>query len=316
MSHPGEIEIARDDSLNAPGLESLVAEAWAECGRKGSMPSGWRPFSGFQAIAFEARRDRRLEGYCVVRPAEGMDSIDFFYVRKKARGSPVHGLLLARAVEELRRIGQSGIIYCGYTWWRGPFPDSLAQGFREARFGRFEGVFLGRPLEPGGPPEPPLPPGVELADWEDARFDEVCEMMCRTPEPGALYWDLGLCRRSIRAAGNPLPPLFRDGLGQLALRTGEAAPGAGGAGKRVVGFSLSTSLGYINHVYTDPAEQGKGIASALIARVLRAQARLGIQKATILTHETNPRAIAVYRKLGFEVEFTFPQFYVRHGQGG
>ncbi len=308
MSGIAAVEVVRDEAGAVAGLEALAAEAYAEAGRGASMPPGWRPFGLFQSIPYAAFVEGRLEGYAVIRPAEGMDAIDFLYVRKRARSLPVEDALLARAVADLKGFGRTKIIYAGYSWWRAPFPAALAEGFRRAGFGRFEGVFLGRPVDPAEPSPPPPPPGIEYAEWDDARFDEVCEMMLRTPEPGALYWDMGLCRRSILNAASPVPPLFPHGLGRLALL---APPGEDGR-KRVVGFCLSTAHGYINHVYTDRAHQGKGIASGLIRHVLRAHAALGIARSTILTHDTNPRAIAVYRRLGFTVEFTFPQFFLKH----
>lgn len=310
MSSAGTIEVVAGEAAAGAGLDALIAEAWTESGRKGGAPPGWRPWSEFQTATLAARtvgtEGLRLEGYAAVRPAEGMDAIEFFYVRSRARGGEgrVQAALLERAVAQLKATGLTRIIYAGFGWWRRAFPDDLARGFLRAGFGRFEGVFLARLLD-DPPPEPVLPLGYSAGDWDDRRFEEVCALMLRTPEPGALYWDIGLCRRSILNAANPTPPLFRDGFGQLIYREGP------GGEKRVVAFSLVTSGGYVNHVYCDPAEHGRGLGRAALVRVLRALARKGVGRATILTHDTNPRALSVYERLGFRVDFRFPQFWLK-----
>lgn len=295
----------REERIGEPhGLEALLAEAWTESGRRGSMPYGWRPFDAARAVLFSAREEGRLEGVAAARPTDGMDSLELLYVRRRARGGSSGVLLLERAAARLREIGRTRIIYAGYGWWRAPFPPELAAPFAATGFRRFEGVFLARPLAPGAAPPPAaLPPGYAFADWTDGRFEEVCGVMLRSPEPEALYWDIDLCRRSVSNAAQPVPPLFRDGLAQLVVREGD---------RSVAAFTLATTAGYVNHVYTDPAERGRGLASAMLARLLEALGRLGVASATILTHETNPGAIALYERLGFRVDFKYPQFYIRH----
>jgi ribosomal protein S18 acetylase RimI-like enzyme len=48
-----------------------------------------------------------------------------------------------------------------------------------------------------------------------------------------------------------------------------------------------------------------------VTRLLAALARKAIPRATILTHDTNPGAVALYERLGFRVDFRYPQFYLR-----
>jgi ribosomal protein S18 acetylase RimI-like enzyme len=205
-------------------------------------------------------------------------------------------------VKRLRDEGRTRIIYAGYGWWRQPFSDEIAQGYGAAGFGRFEGVFLLRPIvrDEGGFPS--APPGFAHEEWHDDRFDEVCELMLRTPEPEALYWDMGLCRRSIRNAGHPVPPLFRDGFGQLIVRERD---------RKVVAFALATTGGYVNHVYADQTLGVRGLGTAVLGRLIASLSRAGIAHASILTHDTNPRAISVYERLGFKAEFRFPQFWLK-----
>jgi len=290
--------VERDDTTSARGLETLLGEAWEECGRRGRMPAAWTPFDPARAEGAALRERGKLLGYVAIRPTVGMDSIEFLYARRDARRDDVLDSLIATAVARLREVGLTRIIYAGYGWWRAPFPDVFARAFARAGFGRFEGVFLVRPLERGGPEAAPVPPGYEVVDWRDDFLDEVCDVMLASPEPEALYWDMDLCRRSILNAAFPSRPLFPDGFGQVAFHAG-----------RVAGFTLASRHGYVNHVYTHPEHRGKGLAPALVTRLLRALARKGIERVSILTHDTNPRAVAIYERLGFAIDFCYPQFY-------
>ena len=296
----GTITIEADETASARGLESLLGEAWTDAGRRGRMPTGWRPFDSARAEGIAVREEGRLVGYAAVRATEGMDSLDFFYVRRGSRRPATFAALLERTVDRLKQIGQTRLIYAGFGWWREAFPAAFAAAFERASFGRFEGIFLMRALEPGGPAPAPIAPGYEIREWRDEGFDDVCQLMLASPEPEALYWDLGLCTRSIINAAFPLRPLFPDGFGQCAFQ-----------GERIVGFTLSTQHGYVNHVYTHPEHRGRGLASAMLTRLLAAVERKGIARATILTHDTNPGAVALYERLGFHVDFRYPQFYLR-----
>src|SRR5437773_7664212 len=117
----GAITVERDETASARGLEGLLAEAWTDAGRRGKTPPGWRPFDPARAEGIAVREEGRLVGYAAVRPTDGMDSLDFLFVRKGARKPPTFRALIERSVERLKEIGQTRIIYAGYGWWRDPF---------------------------------------------------------------------------------------------------------------------------------------------------------------------------------------------------
>jgi ribosomal protein S18 acetylase RimI-like enzyme len=295
------MDIEADPMLDCEGLDGLLSEAWAEAGRRGPMPEGWRPFDPGRVEGIALYDDADLLGYAAVRPAEGMDSLDLLYLRRGARKTSAVAALLESAIERLKEIGQTRIVYAGYGWWRDTFPTGLAKGFTAAGFTRFEGVFLQCPIEGRPHPEPTaVREGYAVEPWRDEWFEPVCDLMLICPEPEAIYWDMGLCRRSIVNAATPGRPMFPDGLGQVALHDG-----------KVVAFTLATTYGYVNHVYTHPDHRGRGLGAAMVSRLLAALARRGVQRATILTHETNPTAIALYERMGFEVDFRYPQFWTK-----
>lgn len=61
------------------------------------------------------------------------------------------------------------------------------------------------------------------------------------------------------------------------------------------------------------AYRGLGIGQALMGRILAWMQARGIEKAVLEVFSTNERAIALYRKLGFEVEAVRPRHYKIRG---
>jgi ribosomal protein S18 acetylase RimI-like enzyme len=58
---------------------------------------------------------------------------------------------------------------------------------------------------------------------------------------------------------------------------------------------------YVGHLGVDPARRGQGIGEALIAHLLAAGTEAGFHKAILDVAITNPRAEALYARLGFQV---------------
>ncbi|RME74777.1 MAG: GNAT family N-acetyltransferase [Planctomycetota bacterium] len=283
----------------AEGLAHLFDQAWQETGGRGPRPAGWPTLvPGDDVVALTAHEGATLAGYAWVRPAPGMNMIDFIYARPGARRGAVLQQLVRDGRAYAERCGVSPRLYLALNFWsRAPVPLDHLEPLRALGMRELEGVFLSRSLEP--PPAPvSLPAGYRLRDWEDQDFEPACDLMERTPEPEPLYWDRGLCRRSILGAAGEGSPMFRDGFGQVVTCEGELAA-----------LCLATRSGYVNHVYTDPRHQGRGLARALLGSVLRALARAGHRRATILTHANNTRALTLYRRMGFTTLFTFPQFF-------
>jgi GNAT superfamily N-acetyltransferase len=149
-------------------------------------------------------------------------------------------------------------------------------------------------------------------DWEDRFLDASIDLMEACPEPENLYWGRDLCRRSILGAAHPLRPLFPNGAGQLVFQAAcDVAERESGDPGLLCAFTLATETGYVNHVYTREDHRGRGLASAAIVRLFHSLAAVGHGRTTILTHDTNPGAIALYKRLGFEELFRYPQFFLR-----
>src|SRR5688572_26319906 len=99
------MDIEADPMLDSEGLDDLLSEAWAEAGRRGPMPDGWRPFDPGRVEGLALYDGRDLAGYAAVRPAEGMDSLDLLYLRRGARKLSAFTSLAESAVERLKEIG-------------------------------------------------------------------------------------------------------------------------------------------------------------------------------------------------------------------
>jgi ribosomal protein S18 acetylase RimI-like enzyme len=292
-------ELKAEEARRVAGLGGLLDAAWAEARGDGPRPASWPVLVAAEdGVALTVRRGGALLGYAWVRSAVGMNMVDFVYALPGAERSSTVRALVTRALEHARARGRSRIFYVAFNFWRlGDVAAGLTVPFPELGMRRLDGVYMARGIAQGLTP-PPVPDGYRVVPWSDDRFEEACDMMLRAPEPEPIYWDRGLCRRSILGAAAAEQPLFPDGLGQLVLK-----------GDRLVAFSLATPAGYVNHVYTDPDHRSRGLARCALMRVLAALAGQGLGRATILTHANNPGAIRLYERLGFRVDFVFPQFH-------
>jgi ribosomal protein S18 acetylase RimI-like enzyme len=76
------------------------------------------------------------------------------------------------------------------------------------------------------------------------------------------------------------------------------------SGGEIIGFSMcveEAGEGWIDSAGVRPAWRGQGIGHALLARSMQSMREAGIKGAVLRVNEDNPRAIAVYNRLGFEV---------------
>jgi len=72
---------------------------------------------------------------------------------------------------------------------------------------------------------------------------------------------------------------------------------------RVVGYAVTGragSQGFLQRLATDPDHAGAGIGSELVLDALRWAARRNVRRVLVNTQDANRRALALYRRLGFE----------------
>lgn len=68
-------------------------------------------------------------------------------------------------------------------------------------------------------------------------------------------------------------------------------------------------LGHIKDIAVHPAAQGDGVGGSLLERALQALSRQGVRSVKLEVRHTNEPARRLYRRFGFEVLRTIPQYY-------
>jgi len=71
---------------------------------------------------------------------------------------------------------------------------------------------------------------------------------------------------------------------------------------------------YLGTLAVSPDEKGSGFAAGMVAEAMDRLADAGVLRIELMLEADNPRALAFYRKLGFEHEGTLRAAYKRAGQ--
>ena len=117
-----------------------------------------------------------------------------------------------------------------------------------------------------------------------------------TPEDMAQY--VGAAFGQARQAAELADPAVATVVGEAAGRMAAYAQLRRGAAPACVAGPEPVE---IMRFYVDGPYQGRGVAQRLMAEALRTARGLGARTAWLSVWERNPRALAFYRKLGFQV---------------
>jgi GNAT superfamily N-acetyltransferase len=129
-------------------------------------------------------------------------------------------------------------------------------------------------------PVPPLPQGYEFsADTARVDADRVHRWLSTDA-----YWALGRTREKQDAAV----------AGSMNFGMYDAVTGAQAAYARVV--TDRATFAWLCDVYVDPEVRGKGLGTALVARVREELRGFGLRRVMLATHDAHD----VYARLGFE----------------
>jgi mycothiol synthase len=147
------------------------------------------------------------------------------------------------------------------------------------------------------PPDDALPPGIEVRPATPQTAIPILEAMCDAFRPE--WWFPGMTDDQI--AATVVDPI--DGQLDLWQVAWDGDTVVGG----VLGFIepdeneiFNRKRGYTERIFTRREYRGRGIASALIGRSLRALAALGMTEAALSTDSDSPNgALGLYERHGF-----------------
>lgn len=253
------------------------------------MADGWR--RGAVAPGVVAEDDGTMVGFAALVPASAPGEWGLeLAVHPRHRRHEVLSDLIERAASEVAEEGGGSVRLWSYV--SGLIPDPEIYGFRpERRLHRMR-----RPLPAGLSPE--FPPSVEVRAFRPGRDDAT--------------W---LEVNNAAFAGHP----ENGGWTQEDLDERLAMTWFDPAGFRMVwegddlaGFCWTKihpdGRGEIYVIAVAPGHQGRGLGKALVLEGMRHLGAEGVTEMFLFCEASNTQAVALYRRLGFEIERTHRAF--------
>jgi mycothiol synthase len=282
-------------------LDVHAADSRPEVGDTG-LP---RDFAGGEHLF--AGRGEDLVGYAHLDTGGDVfgRTVGELFVRPDARRAGIGGSVLA---ELLSRAGAADSTLGDRVrvWAHGDHPGAarLAERFGMSRVREMHR--MRRDLSSASLPEAPLPAGVRIRSFvpglDEPEFLRVnSRAFSWHPEQGALSMDELLATEQegwfdrdgflLAEAGGKLVGFHWTKIHQRAAADSSGRP-----------------MGEVYVIGVDPEGQGGGLGKALTVAGLRYLADAGLDQVMLYVESDNPAAIAVYRKLGFEIWDTDVQY--------
>lgn len=187
---------------------------------------------------------------------------------------------------------------------------TMAQPFLDEGFLRFPRIFMTLPLAAPAAPRRSLRPDIEIRSWTEADYQ---------PAAGLIT---GAYRNHIDSEINDQ---YRSTSGALRfLNNIVRFPGCGvfdphasfvavdKSSRTQIGMVLTSrvkaDVGHITQVCLLPEYRSLGIGEALISATREELRRRNFSMVTLTVTEANSRAVALYKRLGFNVEHVFDAF--------
>jgi ribosomal protein S18 acetylase RimI-like enzyme len=203
-----------------------------------------------------------------------------------------------------------------YRVVRSPFKWPCSADFSSAAmamgFKMVERMDMTRPVDDAHPVRP-LSEGLEVVPYSAAYFEGVARLMCETADPLdrivlPLFASVDGCRTLLGQMLGGTFGAFQPGLSFAALDGG-----------RLAGYLLTASYGagvvHIDDIAVSPESRGKGLASAMMDRLIRDGGKAGFQSVLLTVTSSNRDALQLYRHKGFAVKEAFRQhIYVSNGK--
>jgi mycothiol synthase len=153
-------------------------------------------------------------------------------------------------------------------------------------------VLMWRPHLDNLPSITPLPPGYELREF--GAGDSELELAQTLTESFGEPWDEARVRRSLTEAQDVKAVFIVIWQGQIVATTSSQ-----------VAENKRPGAGLVHWVGTRPDHRGRGLAAALLERVLQDFIQRSYPDAALETHDFRHAAIRVYLRFGFLPVYTF-----------
>lgn len=212
-----------------------------------------------------------------------------------------------RAVHELEK--RFRVVRSIFTW---PEPDAFSAAARAMGFAVVERMDMIRDVDEEHAVRQ-LPRSLEIMPYSSQYFEDIARLMCETSDPTdrvvlPLFASVAGCRTLLGQMLGGTFGAFQPGLSFVALDGG-----------RMTGYLITASYGegivHIDDVAVAPGFRGKGLASAMIDRLIRDGGAAGNKSVLLTVTTTNQDALRLYLHKGFTLKETFRQHvYVSNGK--
>ena len=190
-------------------------------------------------------------------------------------------------------------------------PGAAAGPFLEEGFSRYPRLFMVLPI--GDAPKssaPVLPPEVEIRGWKEQDYQPAAALITAAYH-GHVDADINDQYRTVTGALRFLNNIVRfPGCGVFDVEGSFVAvhkPTKSNIGM-ILCSRVKSDVGHITQVCLRPEFRNRGIGEQLIETSWNALRRRGFHQLTLTVTEANVRAVALYKRLGFEVMRVFDAF--------
>lgn len=302
-SEPCLIHIEKGQALPA-GCPELIAAAKRAVARTGdawkrdSMLENLDSISMGRAELFLLLCNGTPAGVLSFNVIEDDVQVYFSYVLEQYRER--EGQFFEAAIRAFQGLGLK-VIRTNFLW---PSPERYRSVARDAGFIAQERIVMQRENDLFHP-EKQLPAGIEILEWSDAYMGEAGRLLFAEANPvdRQIYPQLESLEGTVEQLSKitcNFYGVFLPSQSLVAVRGGE-----------VIGLLLATEfeegLLLIADLAVAKSCRGKGIASALVSRLIRQSAALGKRHIELVVNAQNADAIRLYQARGFKPTVTYKQ---------
>jgi ribosomal protein S18 acetylase RimI-like enzyme len=203
------------------------------------------------------------------------------------------------AVLELEK--QYRVVRSNFNW---PAPETFSAAARAMGFTVVERLGMSREADARHAVRP-LPEGLKILPYSSEYFEEVAGMMCETSDPmdrvvNPLFTSVEGCRILLGDMLGGVFGVFKPELTYVACAEGRLAG-------YLITASYTDGIVHIDDVAVADAYRGKGLASAMIDRLIQDSGAAGDKTVELAVTSSNQVALRLYLHKGFRATETFMQ---------